>query len=174
MKSKTKFVAFAAASIDGRIAQSSKSGTDWTSKDDWRFFQTSLATMDAVIAGRSTYEVAKTKLVKRNTIVLTSKVRKIRIAGTVPFLNPKNASLKKFLQSKKYKKVGIIGGSKTYDYCLRNDLLDELFLTIEPYVFTSGVPLFAGPNFKKHRFALVSVRKLNKGGTLLLQYKNAN
>src|SRR3989344_2406840 len=166
--------AFAAASIDGRIAQSSTSGTDWTSAEDWRFFQTSLKEMDAVIAGRSTYEVAKDKLSKRNTIVLTSKVRDIRISGSVVFINPKSYDLKKFLQSKKYKKVGIVGGAKVYDYCLRRKLMDELFLTIEPYVFTKGVPLFAVSEFKKHRFKLVSAKKLNKQGTILLQYRNAD
>ena len=174
MKSKIKFAAFAAASIDGRIAENSKSGTNWTSAEDWRFFQTALRGMDAVIAGRHTYEVAKKKLDKRNTIVLTSKVRNIRISGSVAFLNPKSCDLKEFLQSKKYKKVGIVGGAKVYDYCLRHNFLDELFLTIEPYVFTKGVPLFAGSEFKKHRFKLMWAKKLNKQGTILLQYRNAD
>ncbi|MDP9249264.1 MAG: dihydrofolate reductase family protein [bacterium] len=173
-RSKIKFTAFAAVSIDGRIAQHAKSGTDWTSREDWRFFQAALGRMDAVIAGRNTYEVAKDKLGKRNTIVLTSKVRDIRISGSVVFLNPKSYDLKKFLQSKKYKKVGIVGGAKVYDYCLRNKLLDELYLTVEPYVFTKGVPLFSGREFTKHRFKLASVKKLNKQGTILLQYKNAD
>ena len=171
---KIKYIAFAASSIYGRIAQNSKSGTDWTSPEDWRFFQAALRGMDAVIAGRHTYEVAKKKLNKRNTIVLTSKVRNIRISGSVAFLNPKSCDLKEFLQSKKYKKVGIVGGAKVYDYCLRHGLMDELFLTIEPYVFTKGVPLFAGSEFKKHRFKLMLAKKLNKQGTILLQYRNAN
>jgi dihydrofolate reductase len=171
---KVKLIAFAAASIDGRIARSSRSGTDWTSPEDWRFFQASLKGMDAVIVGRNTYKVVQDKLSKRNAIVLTSKVKKLRISGSVVFLNPKNVDLKKFLQNRKYKKIGIVGGSKVYDYCLRHNLLHELFLTIEPYIFTSGVPMFSGKTFKKHKFTLISVKKLNKQGTLLLQYKNAD
>lgn len=171
---KITYIAYVAASIDGRIAKGKSSGVDWTSSEDWRFFQASLGRMDAVIAGRNTYEVSKSKLDKRNTIVLTSKVRKIRISGSVVFLNPKNYSLKEFLQSKGWKKVGIVGGAKVYDYCLRNNLMDELYLTIEPYVFTKGVPLFFGQDFKKYKFKLVSAKKLNKQGTILLQYKNAS
>ncbi len=171
-KWQTKYVAYVASSIDGRIAKSKTSGTDWTSKEDWKFFQGSLSQMDAVIAGHNTYKVAESGLKKRNTIVLTSK--KIKSFGSVVFFNPEKKDLKKFLTSKKYKKVGIVGGASVYDFCLRNKMLDELFVSIEPYVFTQGVPMFLGKTFKKYKFTLMSVKKLNKKSTLLLHYKYAN
>lgn len=171
---KIKFLAFAATSIDGIIARNSRSGTDWTSKEDWKFFQRSLAQMDAVIAGRNTYEVYKNKLDRRNTIVLTSKVARIRIHGSVVFFNPAKSNIKKFLAAAGYRRIGIVGGARVYAYCLSAGLLDELFLTIEPYVFTRGVPLFYGKNFKKYKFKLLSVKKLNKEGTLLLKYQYGN
>lgn len=167
-----KFVAYVAASIDGKIAKNSRSGSDWTSKEDWNFFQKSLALADAVIVGRNTYKVAEKSLKKRNTIVLTSKVNSPVVKGSVFFLNPKKSDLKKFLQDKKYRNIAIVGGPKVYAFCLENKMLDELFLTIEPHVFTAGVPMFSGGIFKKNNFKLISSRKLNKGGTLLLKYKN--
>lgn len=127
--------------------------------------------MDAVIVGHNTYKAAETKLKKRNTIVLTSKVNTIKIVGSVVFLNPQKSNLKKFLQSKNYKNVAIIGGPKVYNFCLENKMLDELFVTIEPYVFTAGVPMFSGNQFKKYRFNLESIKKLNKKSTILLRYK---
>ncbi|HEV7424638.1 MAG TPA: dihydrofolate reductase [Candidatus Paceibacterota bacterium] len=174
MKSQTKFTAFVASSIDGRIAKDGQSGTDWTSKEDWNFFQKSLAKMDPVIVGHNTYLIAEKKLKKRNTIVFTSKVDTIKLIGSVFFLNPEGYDVKKFLRSKNYKKVGIIGGPQVYNFCLSKQMLDELFVTIEPYIFTTGVPMFSGSVFKKYKFILQSVKKLNKKGTLLLKYKNAN
>src|SRR3989344_3014862 len=169
MKSKIKFIGFVAASIDGRIARGKKSGTNWTSREDWNFFQQALAKMDAVIVGRNTYEIAKTKLKRRNTIVLTSQSA-LKQNGSATFLNSVKHNLVKFLREKKHKKVAIVGGGKIYDYCLRHQMLDELFITIEPYVFTSGVSMFLGKEFKKYPFMLVSVKKLNKKGSLLLKY----
>lgn len=175
MEKKIKYTSYVAASIDGRIAKDNWSGTNWTSKEDWDFFQKSLAKMDAVIVGRNTYKVAKNYLKRRNAvIVLTSKVKNLKSIGRTVFFNPANYNLKKFLQSKNYKKVAIVGGAKVYNFCLENKMLDELFVTIEPCVFTAGVPMFSGNAFKKHKFYLQSVKKLNKKGTLLLKYKNEN
>ncbi len=165
-------VAYVATSIDGRIARSGNSGTDWTSAEDRKFFQNALAQMDAVIVGRNTYEVAKTKLNRRNTFVLTSKA-KLEQKGSVIFLNPAKHNLKKLLASKNYKRVAILGGPQVYNFCLQNKMLDELFVTIEPYVFTSGVPMFSGNKFKKYNFVLKSVKKLNNRGTILLNYQYA-
>jgi len=53
-------------------------------------------------------------------------------------------------------------------------MLDELFVTVEPYVFTAGVSMFSGGEFKKYKFILQSIKKLNKKGTLLIKYKYAN
>lgn len=171
LSNKVNYVAYVATSIDGRIAENSKSGADWTSVEDWNFFQKSLNKFDAVIAGRNTYNVAKDSLRKRNTIILTSKVSLPKALGSVTFFNPQKFSLKKFIISKKYKNVAIVGGPKVYNFCLKNKMLDELFVTIEPYVFTTGVPMFAGDKFKKHKFILQSVKRLNKKGAILLKYK---
>jgi len=171
---KIKYTAYVAVSIDGRIAKNSQSGTDWTSKEDWNFFQKSLKKFDAVVVGHNTYNVSKHRLKKRHTIVLTSKATKLKSFGSVIFFNPEKSNLKNFLKSKNYKKVAILGGGKVYDFCLRNKMLDELFVTIEPYVFTAGVPMFSGAKFKKYKFILQAVKKLNKNGTILLHYKNGN
>ena len=172
--SKIKYTAYLAASIDGRIAKNSLSGVDWTSNEDWNFFQGVLKKADAVLVGHNTYKVSEDRLIWRNTVVLTSRVSGLKIKGTVTFLNPKKVDLKKFLQSKEYKNVVAIGGSQIYNFCLQNKMLDELFITIEPYVFTAGVPMFAGVKFQKNKFILRSIKKLNNRGTILLKYKNAN
>ncbi len=171
MEKQAKYIAYVASSIDGRISKSSKSKVSWTSKEDWIFFQKALNGVDAVVVGHNTYKVSEARIKRRNAVVLTSKVSKPKVSGSVIFLNPKKSNLKKFIQGKHYKKVAIIGGPQVYSFCLDNKMLDELFVTIEPYVFNLGIPMFSGKSFKKYSFKLLSIKKLNKMGTILLQYK---
>jgi dihydrofolate reductase len=168
------FIAFVASSIDGRISEGHLTKIDWTSKEDWNFFQNSLKKFDVLVVGHNTYRMAEAKLKKRNAIVFTSKVGVPRSAGTVTFLNPKKSDFKKFIKDKDYKKVAILGGPKIYNFFLERGMLGELYVTIEPYVFTAGIPMFSGARFKKYKFSLQSIKKLNRSGTLLLKYKNAN
>jgi len=128
--------------------------------------------MNAVVVGHNTYKVSKNHLKWRNSIVLSSKANHEKRASAVIFVNPQKTDLKKFIERKKYKKVAILGGGQVYDFCLRNKMLDELFLTIEPYVFTTGVPMFSGALFQKYKFSLQSIKRLNTKGTILLRYKN--
>ncbi len=170
---KVKFVAYVATSIDGRIAKDKKSSSkSWTSLEDWKFFQKSLVSFDAFVVGSNTFKI-EPRLKNRNSIVFTSKVREPKKLGKITFFNPEHSNILTFLSKNKYKKVAILGGPRIYDFFLKHKMLDELFVTIEPYVFGNGVPMFAGV-FKKYNFILQSVKKLNKKGTLLLKYKHAN
>lgn len=171
---KINYIAYVAGSIDGRISESSRSKIDWTSREDWNFFQKSLKKVDAVVVGHNTYNLARKSLKKRNTIVFTSKINKPKLFGLVTFFNPEKSDFGKFIENRNYNKVAILGGPKVYDFFLKHKMLDELFITIEPYIFTTGIPMFSSDKFKKHKFSLEMVKRLNKKGTLLLKYKNAN
>jgi len=171
---KIKFTAYVGTSIDGIIAKSSTSSNKWASKEDQKFFKNALWKHDIFIVGRNTYRITKKSLDKRNTLVITSKVSKPKQSGSVTFFNPARTNIIDFLHKNKYKKPTILGGGAVYNYFLEHKMLNILWVTIEPYVFTSGVRMFAGNIFKMHKFILLSVKKLNKRGTLLLKYKNAN
>ncbi|HZX75043.1 MAG TPA: dihydrofolate reductase family protein [Cyclobacteriaceae bacterium] len=163
---KTKFVAYVATSVDGRISLSKTKAPDWTSKEDWKFFQSKLKNVDAVIAGHNTYIAAQSHLMKRTTYVFshTPKLQK----GSVTFINPAKIQLKKYFE--KYKTVAIVGGASVYQTMLDAGLLNELYVTIEPLVFGRGTEMFIGGT-KTYQLKLVSTRKLNVRGTLLLHYQ---
>ncbi len=171
---KINYIAYVASSIDGRIAKSNQSGTDWTSKEDWNFFQKSISKFDAVVVGHNTYKVAENWLKKRRTIVFTSRYSFLKSIDSVTFLNPAHVNFLNFIHEANFKKIAILGGPKVYTFFLENKMLDELFVTIEPYIFINGVPMFSGDRFHKYRFILQSVKKLNKRSTILLHYKNGN
>lgn len=167
-----KYIAIAAVTLDGKIAKNSKHMSDWTSKEDKVFMRALLAKSDVVIVGNNTYKTAIKPLSKRNCLVISRSANQlISKSANLEYVKPKAADVKKIVKQKKYRNIAILGGAQTYSFCLQNNLLDELYLTIEPLVFGSGINLFAdGKNLEKY-FKLVSVKKLNKRGSLLLRYK---
>ncbi len=165
---KAKYIAYVAATIDGRISLSEKRRPTWTSPEDWKHFQKGLSQSDAVVVGSNTYAAAKSRLQKRTTFVLTSKVRDIHTEGTVTFVNPAYTPLKRLLS--KFSVVAVAGGGAVYRTMLEAKLLDELYVTIEPLVFGRGTQMFSDGS-KTRRFQLESVKKLNARGTVLLHYK---
>ena len=168
LQHKPRYIAFVATSVDGRISLSSKHPPDWTSKDDWKFFQKSLTRVDAVVVGRNTYQSVAERLRKRNTFVLSSRPKTLTRRGTVTFVNPAKVSLPNLLE--RYKSVAVLGGGEVYRFMLESKLLDEIFVTVEPLIFGRGKEMFVGGT-RTTRASLLSVKRLNKNGTLLLHYQ---
>lgn len=165
---KPRYIAFVAASVDGRISLSSKRPPDWTSKEDQEFFQKSLSRIDAVVVGRHTYESVAERLRKRNTFVLSRRPKTLVRRGTITFVNPEKVNLQKLLE--RYKSVAVLGGGVVYQFMLENKLLDEIFITVEPLIFGRGKEMFVGGR-QTTRVNLLSVKRLNRKGTLLLHYQ---
>ena len=185
-KMKPKFIAIAAITIDGKIAQNKKHMSDWTSPEDKLFMRALLNKCDVVIVGNNTYKTAIKPLSKRNCIVFSRSENQTNQMNRI-YVNPEKTDIKKLInnlpafapgfgglpsknKNKVGKKIAILGGAQTYAYCLANNMLDELYLTIEPLVFGKGINLFEGKNFLNSNFKLISIKKLNKQGSLLLKY----
>ena len=165
---KTRFVAFVAASVDGRISLAKRTLPDWTSKEDWRFFQNSLSRVDAVIVGRNTYQAAAGRLRTRNTFVLSRRLKRVRRRGMVVFVNPASLDLAELLRE--FRTVAVLGGGTVYRFMLESGLLDEMFVTVEPFIFGRGKEMVIGGT-RTTRLHLLSARRLNRAGTLLLHYR---
>lgn len=164
---KTRFCVFVASSIDGRISLSNTHPPEWTSKEDWKFFQSSLARMEAVVVGRNTYNGVAERLRKRTTFVLTHRVKTSIKRGSVTFVNPSGINLREMLSS--FQRVGVLGGGSVYMYMLNQGMMDDLYVTLEPLVFGRGNTMFS-EGLTTTRMRLLSVRQLNTQGTLLLHY----
>ena len=165
---KTRFVAFVATSIDGRISLFEKTLPRWTSKEDRLFFQRSLSRMDAVVVGRNTFAAAAIRLRQKNTFVLSSRFSKAMRRGNVTFVNPMNVDMASLFI--KYKTVAVLGAGAVYRFMIERKLLDEIFITVEPFIFGRGKEMFVGGT-QTIRVKLLSVKRLNNTGTLLLHYR---
>lgn len=102
------------------------------------------------------------------TTVFSSRLKTVKRRGKVVFINPVNVNLVKIF--KEYKNVAVLGGGAVYRFMLENGLLDEIFVTIEPLIFGRGKEMFIGGT-KISRLRLLSIKKLNLAGSILLHYK---
>ncbi len=124
---------------------------------------------DVVVVGNNTYKTAIEPLSQRRCIVFTTSVAtNEHKSDTLTYCNPASAGCIPLLE--KYATLALLGGTQTYTWFLENDLLDEIYLTIEPIVFGRGLPLFETSKPLETSFRLESVRELNDKGTVLLHY----
>ena len=169
---KPNYFFVAAVTIDGFIARfPGQKSTDWTSVEDKKHLHAMEAKADVLLLARKSYEIAGKALEEKNCIVLSSSVSGVE--QKTPFciyINPAKVSPEKFIAQKGYKKICVLGGRGAYNYCLEKGLVNEIFLTIEPVVFGEGIGMF-NESVELRRFNLVSVKKLNSKGTVLLHYK---
>ena len=162
-------IAIVATTIDGRIALDSDHFSDWTSPEDKTFLREMLDKSDVVIIGNNTYKTAEKQLAKRNCIVFsTSVATSERKSDKLTYCNPASSECIPLME--RYETVAVLGGTKTYSWFLENDLLDELYLTIEPITFGRGLPLFDTSKALETRFKLESSKQLNERGAVLLHY----
>ncbi len=162
-------IAIAAVTIDGKIAVGPGHFSDWTSPEDKDFLHEFLDASDVIVVGNNTYKTAIEPLSKRNCIVLTSSVSSTERKNDKLLLwNPAGAPHSTVLQNTGT--IAILGGTQTYTYFLENNLLDEMYITIEPVVFGRGLNLFESRENLLRKFHLESLKQLNENGSLLLHF----
>jgi len=64
----------------------------------------------------------------------------------------------------------LLGGGTINALFLKESLVDELYLTLEPRIFGKGKTLVREGEFEV-LLELMNIKRLNQSGTLLLKYK---
>lgn len=164
------------ASVDGKTTQgNNKSVYTWSSEEDQKYFFSLIKKNNLIVMGRATYDASKSviKLEKgKLRMVLTHSPKKYLnqiIKGQLEFTDESPEKLVKRLTVLGYKKMLVVGGATINGLFLKQNLVDELYLTIEPKIFGSGKNIVEG-QLLNTSLKLVSVKKINTIGTLLLKY----
>src|SRR5207249_8891828 len=91
------------------------------------------------------------------------------IPGTVEFTDQPPQRIVADLEARGYTEAVLGGGSQVNSLFLQSDLVDEIWLTIEPVVFGVGVDLLHGVQFDV-RARLIHMERLNDTGSVHLRY----
>ncbi len=164
-----KIVLYMATTVNGFIARENDD-TPWA-QEIWDSYYKIAKKFNALILGRRTYEIMKDanefdKIGTPFTIVIT-KQKKKNDANFVFVKSPKEAI--DLLNGKGFDEALLGGGGTTNSSFMKDNLVDELILDIEPMILSSGIKLFEGNNFEA-KLSLLRTDKISKN-VVQLRYK---
>lgn len=145
---------------------------DWVSEESWKIYLKTVKKTKCAIIGRRTYEIMPPEeFVKSCLYVIYThrKAPKKPKTDNIIFTGKSPKKLLKEFKNKKIKEIRVFGGSQICALFMRERLIDEIYLAVEPVVLGKGIPLFA-PNDFKFDLELLSVKKLSPQ-TIQLHYK---
>ena len=139
-----KISLIASITADGFIAQSvEQSSLKWTSREDTRFFVQFTKRVGTIIMGSRTFETINKPLPDRKIIVLTRSKKYDQFETDQ--VRAESRDIKEVLEeleSLGQEEVAITGGTSVYTQFMKANLVDELYLTVEPIIFGKGLNLF--------------------------------
>lgn len=166
-----KITLLAVVTIDGKLARNEHHFVDWSSPEDKRLFFSTTKKAGVLIVGHNTFRTFPSPLPGRLHVVLTRNTSdKINEPGVVEYTDKSPQEIVAGLEARGYSEAVMVGGAGANALFLKAALVDEIWLTIEPLIFGTGIDLFKGAVFDL-RASLISVEQLNEGGTVHLKYR---
>ncbi len=172
-----KLILVMVISLDGRSIKGNDPDThSWTSVEDQNHFAKIIDTSNLLIMGSTTYEAARNQMQHRDgrkRVVLTrnpDKYDEEKIKDQLEFSNEDPKELLQRLESEGFAEGYLLGGAHTNTEFFKQNLVNELWLTLEPKILGAGNGIVGEEN-TDFTLTLLSSEKLNNTGTLLLKYR---
>lgn len=158
-------------SMDGVIAKDADHHAFlWTSPEDKKHFVKLSKKIGAVLMGGNTYKASGVKNYKdRKGFVLTNHPQKYDLGEDMFVVNGSPEDVYRQIEQLGVKNLALIGGAQANLLFLKANLVDDIYLTIEPKIFGKGIHI-ADLEDLDVKLKLESIEKLNNQGTLLLHY----
>lgn len=162
-------------SLDGKSTKGYKLPKLWASREDQLHFQSLIAKNNLIVMGKNTFAVSKDdiKLAKDKLRIIMvrnpAEFNDLVVPGQLEFSSESPKQLVKRLANLSYKQMLLVSGPKLNSVFLKDKLVNELWLTLEPNIFGVGIGLVNSEPLDVE-LKLLSCKKLNSQGTLLLKY----
>ncbi len=157
-----------ATTLDGKIGRNSSHFVDWTGKEDKKLFIKLTKDAGVIIMGSNTFDTITEPLPHRKNIVMTRNKSRKSYDKDLIFTDDTPENILKSLDAQGFKSVILIGGSQINSLFLKAGLINEIYLTIVPLLFGTGLSMFAQEFDTK--LDLISTKQM-PDGHILLRYK---
>ena len=156
-----KVVLYMAISLNGMIAKSDDD-TSWISKEEWDSYSLAVRNAGCLIVGHRTYNI----LTKQPEFSEFKDVKLVVVAQenfqTLAQNHLVAHSPKEALEIlKDFEEVVVAGGGALNASFMEENLVDEIFIDIEPIVLGKGIPLFRDKDFERN-LRLVGQKKISE------------
>nr|AIA16663.1 RibD C-terminal domain protein [uncultured bacterium] len=157
-------------SLDGIIARQQGDDLSWGTAEDKNFFRSKTREIGTMIMGSSTYkQMPPPAFSDRCSLVFTSKPEEFPKQEQIHFFQGTPAEGVKYLESLGKTTAALIGGGTINNEFLEAGLVDELYITIAPRIFGTGVKGL-GEKQLAVKLELLDFEKISKD-ELLLHYR---
>lgn len=160
-----KVILLMAVTADGMIAKDSNDLVNWTGKADKKYFVQVTRKAGVMIMGSKTFDTIGKVLPGRKNIVMTRDEKRISENKDLIFTSQTPKEILKDLQAKGFSSVALIGGAIVNTLFIKENLIDEIHITIVPIFFGQGLSLFR-ESLEMH-LELMDVIKINASHVLL-------
>lgn len=154
-----RVILYMAISLNGMIARNGDD-TSWISKEEWDSYSLTVRTAGNLIVGHRTYgiltkqpEFSEFKDIK--LVVVAQKDFETLSPNHLVAHSPKEAL--KLLSD--FEEVVIAGGGALNASFVEENLVDEIYIDIEPIILGKGIPLFRDKNFER-KLKLLAQKKI--------------
>mgnify|MGYP001558729712 FL=1 len=159
-----------AITANGMIATASDD-TSWVSSTEWKSFSRRIGKVGNMIIGSRTYEIMQKKrefdrLQGVKVVVLSRTARKLR-PGFSSAASPQSALA--MLRSWGFTTVMVCGGGTVNASFMKEKLIDEMCLDVEPVILGKGIPLFRNADFQA-KLRLQEITRLSRN-EIQLRYR---
>ncbi len=157
-----------ATTLDGKIAKDADHFPDWTGKADKKLFVEMTKKAGVLIMGSKTYDTIGRPLPNRKNVILTRDKSRTSDQENLVFTSDLPADILNQLKEEGFPEAILAGGAQINTLFARENLIDELAITIAPEIFGSGIGLFASEI--EMQLELLSHEKIDEN-TIFVRYK---
>jgi dihydrofolate reductase len=160
-----------APTVNGMLNKGANDDYSWISQESWDDYKRVSQECGCVVMGRGTYELMSPKDFYEGVlyVVMTHDTSLKSDNSHVMFSLQSSKEVLKELEKKGFNKVCLGGGSKLACSFLKEALVDEVYLNIEPRIFGKGLPMVFPDNFTVN-LELIEVKTFDKD-TVRVRYR---
>lgn len=163
------------STVDGKVTKWGQPHVkNWTSAEDKVHFKNVLNNASLIVMGRKSYEAEPLILTDEQLfVVMTRSAQKYRgdeVPGKLEFSDQSPLALRDRFENLGYRNMLVLGGPRVATSFLKENLVDELWLTIEPKIFGAG-DNFAMTAHIDVDLKIISCNQVNEKGTLIARYR---
>ena len=161
------------STLDGKITKWGNPDVKlWSSHQDQDYYKKIWNESQLIVMGSNTFNAGSFPSPNPQLIIMTGhpdKYKSLKISGQIEFTNESPNELTARFISKGHQQMLVVGGPHIATSFLKEQLIDELWLTLEPKIFGIGSN-FATDVKLDIDLCLIHCDRVNKQGTLITKY----
>ena len=161
------------STLDGKITKWGNPDVKlWSSHQDQDYFKKIWNESQLIVMGSNTFNAGSFPSPNPQLIIMTGhpdKYKSLKISGQIEFTSESPLELTDRFKSKGHQQMLVVGGAHVATSFLKEQLIDELWLTLEPKIFGTGAN-FATNVKLDINLCLIHCDRVNKQGTLITKY----